>query len=62
MDSVLHSPLLQRDVVGVVASFLTVFHLRRSFLRVSKLWFEIGTEIVKGMNCIYLWFGNLQTK
>jgi len=54
VDSVLHSPLLQRDVVGVVASFLavcrhTVVDLRRIFILVCRLWFEAGMEIVKGM-------------
>ena len=48
--SVLYSPLLQRDVVGVVASFVNGVDLRLSFVRVCKLWFEIGIEFVKGMN------------
>ena len=44
-----HLPILQQDIVGVVASFLDVFDLRRSFIRVCKLWFETGTDIVKSI-------------
>jgi len=41
-------PLLQPDIVGVVASLLTVPDLQHSFVRVCKLWNAVGSEIVKG--------------
>jgi len=49
-----YSPMLQQDVVGIVASFLDVFDLRRTFIRVSKLWFAIGMDIVNGNWCEHL--------
>jgi len=42
------APLLHDDIVGVVASFMNIFDLRRSFIRVCKQWHAIGMVIAKG--------------
>jgi len=44
-----HLPLLPQDLVGVIESFLDVFVLRRTFIRVCKLWFATGIDIVRGI-------------
>jgi len=41
-------PLLQQDIVGVVASFLDILDLRQSFNHVCKLWFAVTMDIIKG--------------
>ena len=47
-------PMLNQDTLGVVASFLDTDHLRRSFIRVSKFWFAIGMDIVRGNSSVGL--------
>ena len=56
IEPLAHLPMLQHDVVATIASFLDIFYLRRSFIRVSKLWFEIGMDIVKGVDLTLLPF------
>mgnify|MGYP006983104862 CR=1 FL=1 len=44
-------PLLQRDIVGIVASFLNLDDLQ-SFVRVCKLWFMVGKDVAKGSGSV----------
>ena len=48
-DSALQAAFLSTDVIGVIASFLSVFDLRRSFARVCKQWHVIAISVVQGM-------------
>jgi len=52
INAVVHLPLLQRDVIGIIASLLTLLDLIRSFVRVCKLWFEVGMEAAKGEDSV----------
>jgi len=54
-------PLLQQDVMGVVASYLSTYNLRVSFLRVCKLWREMGMEAIQGTDCYFGDFGKFDT-
>ena len=56
-------PLLQEDIVGVVATLLDSLNIRILFVRVCKLWYKSGMDVVVGtigFSCCYHFFGKLE--
>ena len=46
-------PLLQDDIVGAIAAYVTTFDLRTSFIRVCKRWYRVGMPVAKGTRSSY---------